>query len=279
MKITVASGKGGTGKTTFSVLFAMAIAPALYVDADVEEPNGGIFLKPSIEKEEDFTEPVPKIIPEKCTYCGECARACPYKALVIIPPPAKKDLFFPELCHSCGVCSYVCPEKGALIEVPRKKGIVRIGRARNLDFMEGVLNIGEPTSVPLISELKKRIKDYPGDVIIDAPPGTSCPVVQAAEDTDYIILVAEPTPFGVHDLSLVAEMVEELKVPFGIVINKAQEGNTLVEEFAKNKGIEILYRLPFSEEIARMYSRGELPFERFKEDLKGLLTRIKERIG
>jgi len=279
MKIAVASGKGGTGKTTFSVLFARAIAPALYVDADVEEPNGGIFLKPEIVHEQDFSEPVPKIIPEKCTYCGECARACPYKAIVIIPPPAKKDLFFPELCHSCGVCAFVCPEKGALIEVPKKKGVVRVGKTQDLDFMEGILNIGEPSAVPLIRELKRKIKDYPGDVVIDAPPGTSCPVVEATEDADFVILVAEPTPFGVHDLSLVVEMIEQLSLPHAIVVNKAQEGNFIVEEYAEKKGIEVLYRIPFSEELARMYSKGNLPFDDFREGLKSLYERIKERVG
>ena len=279
MKIAVASGKGGTGKTTFSVLFARAIAPALYVDADVEEPNGGIFLKPEIVHEQDFAEPVPKIIPEKCTYCGECAKACPYKAIVIIPPPAKKDLFFPELCHSCGVCAFVCPEKGALIEVPKKKGVVRVGKTQDLDFMEGILNIGEPSAVPLIRELKRKIKDYPGDVVIDAPPGTSCPVVEATEDADFVILVAEPTPFGVHDLSLVVEMIEQLSLPHAIVVNKAQEGNFIVEEYAEKKGIEVLYRIPFSEELARMYSKGNLPFDDFREGLKSLYERIKERVG
>jgi len=279
MKIAVASGKGGTGKTTFSVLFARAIAPALYVDADVEEPNGGIFLKPEIVHEQDFAEPVPKIIPEKCTYCGECARACPYKAIVIIPPPAKKDLFFPELCHSCGVCAFVCPEKGALIEVPKKKGVVRVGKTQDLDFMEGILNIGEPSAVPLIRELKRKIKDYPGDVVIDAPPGTSCPVVEATEDADFVILVAEPTPFGVHDLSLVVEMIEQLSLPHAIVVNKAQEGNFIVEEYAEKKGIEVLYRIPFSEELARMYSKGNLPFDDFRDELKNLYERIKERVG
>lgn len=279
MKIAVASGKGGTGKTTFSVLFARAIAPALYVDADVEEPNGGIFLKPEIVHEQDFSEPVPKIIPEKCTYCGECARACPYKAIVIIPPPAKKDLFFPELCHSCGVCAFVCPEKGALIEVPKKKGVVRVGKTQDLDFMEGILNIGEPSAVPLIRELKRKIKDYPGDVVIDAPPGTSCPVVEATEDADFVILVAEPTPFGVHDLSLVVEMIEQLSLPHAIVVNKAQEGNFIVEEYAEKKGIEVLYRIPFSEELARMYSKGNLPFDDFRDELKNLYERIKERVG
>ncbi len=276
MIISVASGKGGTGKTTFSLLFAKAIAPALYVDADVEEPNGSIFLKPEIEKEEDFTEPVPKIIPEKCTYCGDCARACPYKALVIIPPPAKKDLFFPELCHSCGVCAYVCPEEGALIEVPKKKGLIRTGRAGELDFMEGILNIGEPTAVPLIKKLMKKVREYPGDVIVDAPPGTSCPVVEATQDADFVILVAEPTPFGVHDLSLVVDMIRQLEKKFAIVVNKAQEGNRLVEDYAEKEGIPVLLRLPFSENLARMYSRGELPFGEFKEQLRELRWKIEE---
>jgi len=277
MKIAIASGKGGTGKTTFTTLFAYANRPSMYVDTDVEEPNGHFFLKPKIDEEKDFSELVPEIKDDKCTFCGICADECPYKALVIIKP-TKKWLFFPELCHSCGICSYVCPEKGALIEVPRKKGIIRKGKAGDIKFLGGLLNLGEPTAVPLISAVKNEIPKDEKTVIIDAPPGTSCPVVEVLRDVDYVLLVSEPTPFGVYDLSLTVELVRDLGKPFSIVENKYKEGNTMLEDYARKENIEIIYRIPFEEEIAKGYSKGELPFERFENGLKELYQKIERRV-
>ncbi len=277
MKIVIASGKGGTGKTTFATLFAHAIRPSTYVDADVEEPNGHIFLKPEIEEEKDFSELVPKIIDEKCTFCGICADECPYKALVILKP-TKKWLFFSELCHSCGICAYVCPVKGALVEVPKKKGVIRKGKAGEVKFMEGILNLGEPTPVPLISSLLREIDEKDENVIIDAPPGTSCPVVESLGFADFVLLVSEPTPFGIYDLSLAVEITREMKKPFAIIENKYNPNNHLLEDYAKKENIDILYRLPFEEEIAKSYSRGELPFERFEESLRQLYEEIKRRM-
>lgn len=277
MKIAVASGKGGTGKTTVAVLLASSIENSFYVDADVEEPNGHVFLKPSIEKVEEFSEPVPRIVEEKCTFCGLCAEKCPYKALVIIPQ-VKKSLFFPELCHSCGVCSYVCPVEGAIEEVLRKKGIIREGWAGEIKFMDGLLNVGEPSSVPLIRELKKRANSSEHVIIFDAPPGTSCPVVETLEGVDFVLMVTEPTPFGAHDLSLALDVVEELGLPKGIIINKSGQGDEIIEELAAVRKTEILFRIPFSEEIARMYSRGELPVDRFRRGLQEVLEKIQERI-
>ena len=277
MKIAIASGKGGTGKTTFTTLFAYANKPSLYVDTDVEEPNGHFFLKPVFEEEKDFSELVPEIIDDKCTFCGICANECPYKALVIIKP-TKKWLFFPELCHSCGICSYVCPEKGALIEVPRKKGIIRKGKAGEIKFIGGLLNLGEPTAVPLISAVKKEIPDNEEKVIIDAPPGTSCPVVEVLRDVDYVLLVSEPTPFGVYDLSLTVDLVRDLGKPFSIVENKYREGDNLLKDYAEKEKIEIIYKLPYEEEIAKGYSKGMLPFERFEKDMVGLYKEIERRL-
>ena len=277
MKIAIASGKGGTGKTTFATLFAYAIRPSLYVDADVEEPNGHIFLKTEIKDEKDFSELVPEIIDEKCTFCGICADECPYKSLVILKP-TKKWLFFPDLCHSCGICAYVCPVEGALIEVPRKKGVIRKGSAGEVKFMEGALNLGEPTPVPLISSLLREIDEKEEKVIIDAPPGTSCPVVETLSSSDFVLLVSEPTPFGIYDLSLAVELTRDLKKPFAIVENKYNPENHSLEEYAKKENIEILYRLPFEEEIAKSYSKGELPFERFEKSLRELYEEIKRRV-
>ncbi len=277
MKIAVASGKGGTGKTTFAVLFSKAISPSLYVDADVEEPNGHIFLKPEIESEEDFNELIPEIIDDKCTFCGVCADECPYKALVIIKP-TKKWLFFPELCHSCGICSYVCPVKGALIEVPKKKGVIRKGKAGDVKFMDGILNLGEPTPVPLIATLLRKIEETEDPIIIDSPPGTSCPVVESLGVADFVLLVSEPTPFGIYDLSLAVELTRQLGKPFAIVENKHTPENKSLQEYAQKEGIDIVYRLPYDEELARSYSRGELPFEKYKESLLKLYEEIKGRV-
>ena len=277
MWITVASGKGGTGKTTVSVSLTLAIENGMYVDADVEEPNGAIFLKPTIEKEFPYTEPVPEIHTDVCTFCGKCADACVYKAIVILKP-LRKAMFFPELCHSCGLCAYVCPVPSALVEVPKEKGKIRIGYAGELQFMEGVLNLGEASATPMIRGMKKYIpKDK--DVIIDAPPGTSCPVVEAMEDSDFILLVTEPTPFWLNDLELAVSVVKDMKIPFGIVINKAEVGNTLIEDYAERENIPIIGKIPFKKEIAEYYSKGTpviYSLENGKEIFRKMFERIKE---
>ncbi len=254
MWITVASGKGGTGKTTISVSLALAANNAVYVDADVEEPNGTLFLNPIIDKEIIYNEPIPEIHTDKCTFCGKCADACVYKAIVILKP-LKKAMFFPELCHSCGLCAYVCPVEGALIEVPKEKGKIRFGHTNKLEFIEGVLNLGEASATPLIRGMKKYIpKDK--NVIIDAPPGTSCPVVESTEDSDFTLLVTEPTPFGLNDLMLTVSVIKQMHMPFGIVINKSSKNDIIIDEYADREGIPILGRIPFDVKIAEQYSRG-----------------------
>ncbi len=255
MWITVASGKGGTGKTTVAVSLALSIDNAMYVDADVEEPNGVLFLRPEIEKEIVYTEPVPQINTDLCTFCGKCADACVYKAIVILKP-LKKAMFFPELCHSCGLCVYVCPVEGALPEVPKEKGKIRFGKSGKVKFAEGILNVGEASATPLIRGIKKYLPRNDTVVVIDAPPGTSCPVVEATEDSDFVLLVAEPTPFGLNDLSLTVSLLKEMDKPLGIVINKWQEGNTIIEEYASKEGIPVLGKIPFSRKIAEKYSEG-----------------------
>ncbi len=278
MKIAVTSGKGGTGKTTISTMLAYSCDNSQYIDCDAEEPNGHLFLKPEIERVEPFNVLVPKIIEEKCIFCGRCADACAYKALVVMGEPLKKTMFFDDLCHSCGACAYVCPIEGALVEVPEEVGKIKIGKAGHIDFVMGELNIGEASATQLIMSLKKRYLDDSKTVILDSPPGTSCTVVETIDGSDYVLLVTEPTPFGLSDLKLSVELVRDMGLPFGIVVNKYEKGNTLVDDYAKEEGIEILFRLPYSLEFARSYSKGELPFDKFRNDFKGLLRKIEERL-
>lgn len=276
MWITVASGKGGTGKTTVSVSLALALENGVYVDADVEEPNGALFLKPEIEKVVPYTEPIPQINTDVCTFCGKCADACVYKAIVILKP-LKKAMFFPELCHSCGLCAYVCPVEGALTEIPKKKGEIKFGNSNGIQFIEGTLELGESSATPLIRGMKKFIPREDKNVVIDAPPGTSCPVVEAMEDSDFVLLVTEPTLFGLNDLKLTVSLVRELKLPFGIVINKAEEGNDLIDRYAEEEKIPILGRIPFERSIAEDYSKG-IPAIYALENGKAIFSDIYKQI-
>ncbi|MEQ8171095.1 MAG: 4Fe-4S binding protein, partial [Candidatus Eremiobacterota bacterium] len=197
MIISIASGKGGTGKTTVATALAQAIGNVQFLDCDVEEPNAHLFLKPEREHIETIYVSVPEFDRNLCNYCGECGKICQFSAIVSVK---KSVLLFPQLCHSCGGCVRVCPS-GALKEVNRETGVIESGRSGNIEFHHGILNIGEAKSPPLIKELKKKIKNNV-TVIIDCPPGTSCPVVASLKDTDYILLVTEPTPFGLNDLKL-----------------------------------------------------------------------------
>ncbi len=278
MKIAVTSGKGGTGKTTIATMLAYACDNPQYIDCDAEEPNGHLFLKPKIERVEPFNVLIPKINEDICIFCGKCADACVYKALVVMGEPLKKTMFFDELCHSCGACVYVCPVGGALVEVPDEIGKIKIGKTQHIDFVMGELNIGEASATQLIASLKKNYMNESKTVILDSPPGTSCTVVETIEGADYVLLVTEPTPFGLSDLKLSVELVRNMDLKFGIVVNKYEEGNTLIDEYAKEEEIEIIFRLPFSKEFAQSYSKGELPFEKFMSNFRDLLKRIEERV-
>jgi MinD superfamily P-loop ATPase len=256
MRIAIASGKGGTGKTTVAVNLACVIAECgqtvQYLDCDVEEPNGHIFLKPEITATESVGIPVPVVDEKKCTGCRKCAEVCQYHAIAVL----QKALVFPELCHGCGGCVLVCPT-GALREQDRSIGVVELGSSAKIEFVQGRLNVGEPMAPPLIRAVKRKaIAD--GVAILDAPPGTSCPVVTTVRDADYVLLVTEPTPFGLNDLKLAVEMIRQLGVRHGVVINRADSGDHRVREFCEAEKIPILHELPDDRRLAVAYSRGRL---------------------
>ena len=254
MIISVASGKGGTGKTTISTNLAAAWnKEATYLDCDVEEPNGHIFLKSRIQQSQKVCATIPQVNESSCDGCKRCSEICRFSAITSL---GTSVLVFPELCHSCGGCFAVCPQQ-AITEGQRELGRVEVGRVRNIHFSHGILRIGEAMSPPLIREVKKRmVSGLP--TIIDASPGTSCPVITAIHDSDYVILVTEPTPFGLHDLKLAHETVMQLGIPCGLVINKADLGDGGVKRFAASHDIPVLFELPYSRDIARLYSNGDL---------------------
>lgn len=254
MKIAVLSGKGGTGKTTVSASLAATLPSCQYIDCDVEEPNGGIFLTPELTKSSPVKVPVPEADMSKCNTCGNCAKACQFNAIAVVKG---KVLVFPEICHHCGACVIACP-KDAIREAERIIGVVEA----NADdtFLQGKLNVGEPISIPILRELKKRIKEDT-TVIIDCSPGASCTVVQSIEGCDYCVLVTEPTPFGLHDLKIAVQLVRKMGLPFGVVLNKASGSSRLIHEFCESEGIELLMEIPFSQDIAQGYSRGILPVQ------------------
>lgn len=256
--ISVASGKGGTGKTTVSVNLALSIGEDLmFLDCDVEEPNGHFFLKPRINQQTAASIPVPQADLSRCLYCGKCADICVYNALAVIPKDEDSMghwMLFPHLCHGCGACSHLCPES-AITEIPKEIGVVEIGKSGNIGFVHGKLNVGEVMSPPLIREVKKYSGKKPV-TIIDAPPGTSCPVIAAIQESDYCLLVTEPTPFGLHDLTLSVDVLKKMDIPFGVIINRSDLGDGKTEAYCSKENIPILMKIPFSREIAQWYSKG-----------------------
>ncbi len=278
MIISVASGKGGTGKTTVATNLALSVEGDIQLlDCDVEEPNSHLFIHPAIEKTETVFTPVPQVDMEKCTLCGKCNEICQFKAIIVI---GETVLPFHELCHSCGGCMEVCPEK-AITETSRELGILEQGRKNGLEFVHGKLRIGEAMSPPLI----RKVRDYTRPcnlTIIDAPPGTSCPVIASMKGADFILLVTEPTPFGLHDLKLAVGAVDILGIPCGLVINRSDMGDDRAKDYAKDKGIPVLMEIPFDRKIAELYSRGEMLVEAmpaWKEEFKALFRRIEEIKG
>jgi MinD superfamily P-loop ATPase len=254
LRVVVASGKGGTGKTSVAVCLALSVGAAQLVDCDVEEPNAHILLKPEEVHNEEVVIPVPRIDESRCDYCGEYARFCQYRALFVAGETA---LVFPQLCHSCGGCQLVCP-RDAISEEQRRIGRIFECKSGEVDLVYGELDVGEPMAVPLISAVKKKAHSS-GAVVFDAPPGTACPLAATVDGADFCILVTEPTPFGLHDLEIAAEVVEKIGIPCGVVVNFSGTGDRGVYEFCEAQKIPLLMEIPFDRRIAELYSRG-IPF-------------------
>ena len=282
MIISVASGKGGTGKTTVAVSLALSLKEThsvQFLDCDVEEPNARFFLKPQINESLTVFTPTPKIDESHCNYCGKCAQVCAYHALAVLQDTV---LVFPELCHGCGGCTLLCPER-AIKEIGKRIGVVESGHAGKVAFLQGRLDVGQAMSPPLIRVLKKRLNPR-RTVIIDAPPGTSCPVVESVKGSDFCLLVTEPTPFGLHDLELAAATAREMDIPCGVVINRASLGNGdgKVRDFCAAEEIPVLMTIPFDRKIAEAYSRGQTILETFpayREKFLDLFESIRKRVS
>lgn len=257
MKVAIASGKGGTGKTTVAVNLAQVIdGPVTLLDCDVEEPNCALFLTPEIEESETVGIPVPHVDEAACTACGECSEFCEFNAIVAL---GDTPLVFPELCHGCGGCTKVCPEL-AIQEVERPIGIVERGRAGSIRFVQGRLNVGEAMAPPLIGAVKRAISED-GVTIIDSPPGTSCPVIETVRGCDLVVLVTEPTPFGLQDLVLAVGAMRELRIPIGVVVNRSGVGDGRVIEYCTSQKIPVFLEIPNDRRVAESYSRGQTIIE------------------
>jgi len=257
MIISIASGKGGTGKTTVATNLALSLGSGVQLlDCDVEEPNAHLFIHPTFDKTETVTTPVPEVDENKCNLCRKCAEICQFKAIVVI---GETILPFLELCHSCGGCMAVCPE-GAITEKGRELGIIQRGHRNGLAFVHGSLRVGEAMSPPLIRKVRS-FTDPDKLTIIDAPPGTSCPVIASMEGADFVLLVTEPTPFGLHDLELALGAVKVLGIPCGLIINRSDMGDDQVKNYATKRCLPVLMEIPFDRRIAEAYSRGDLLIE------------------
>jgi MinD superfamily P-loop ATPase len=277
MIVSIASGKGGTGKTIVAVSMALSLGKALLLDCDVEEPNAHLLLHPKIGETKPVYVNVPTINEESCNYCGECAKFCKFNALFVAN---QKVLFFPELCHGCGGCTIVCP-RHAIREKKRRIGTIKKGVADGVELVYGELVVGEPMATPVIVEVKKEAQNH-GIVIIDSPPGTSCPVVESVYRSDYCLLVTEPTPFGLYDLKIAVEVLERLHIPIGIIVNRAGIGDRKVYNYCADKRIPILLEIPYDRRIAELYSSGTpfvLKMPEWRERFQQLFHEIEGRLA
>ena len=280
MKITIASGKGGTGKTTVSTNLTSYLAnqgkKVVLADLDVEEPNSALFIASKLKNEKICNKMVPKWESENCTLCGKCAEVCNFNAIVALP---SEILVFPELCHSCYACSELCPTN-SLPMAPQRIGEIKEYEAKGFSFVEGRLDLGQEMAVPLISQTIDYIdENFKGYIeIFDAPPGTSCPVIEASRGSDFVVLITEATPFGLNDLKLAVETMRVLKQKFGVIINRYGIGNDSVEEYCKNENIPIITKIKNDKEVAKLYSKGELIYPKI-EHFKNSLDEIVEFIG
>jgi MinD superfamily P-loop ATPase len=283
--LTVASGKGGTGKTTIACALALALAEQtpLLLDCDVEEPNAHIFMKPEFEEKIGVGIATPRVDEARCTACGRCGEVCQYHAIVAV---GRKVMVFPELCHGCGSCTLQCPEE-AISEFSRTVGVLESGMAQGgLPFARGVLNVGEPMASPLIRRLKRWSAEHDRGLIIrDAPPGTACPVVETMRGSDFVLLVTEPTPFGLHDLRLAVEVARQLGLPAAVLVNRDGVGDQGVDCYCEEEGLPILMRVPLDRRIGEAISRGHSLVEAFPEyaprfrELYARICRIASQAG
>lgn len=273
MIVAIASGKGGTGKTTVAVNLALSVGtPVRLLDCDVEAPNVRLFIDAETVHREEVGIPVPLVDSAVCSQCGECSRICQYNALAVL---GNTVMVFPELCHGCGGCARVCPE-GAIREVPRSIGVVEEARMGDLFLVQGRLNVGEALVPPLIRGVRARKGDEEL-VLIDAPPGTSCSMIAAVRGCDFVVLVTEPTPFGLNDLMLAVETVRAVGIPFGVVVNRAGSGDARVHEYCAAEDIEILLEIPDDRRVAEAYARG-LPLVQSLPELRPLFATLAGRI-
>ena len=284
MKIAVASGKGGTGKTTvsvnlFSVVQQMEKSKVVLADCDVEEPNDQVFLKGEFDWSEDVTTPIPSINEDKCVYCGECAEICAFNAIMFVKP-IKHIQVLPDLCKSCGACTWAC-RYDAIKEIPKKLGVLNQYKLIGNSLVEGMLEIGSPFSTPVIKELKKKVGEH--DVVIyDSPPGTSCPVMETIHDADFVVVVAEPTPFGISDLKLMAETLKQMNKQAGVVINRSNSQNRELYDYLEQENLPVLMEIPFDRRLAEQYSNGKLFTEMsdgYREKFENLFAKIREEVA
>lgn len=277
MVLSIASGKGGTGKTTVAVNMALCLEDVQLLDCDVEEPNAHILLQPRINETRPVYISSPRVDEEKCDHCGKCSEFCEFNALFVTP---EKVLFFPELCHSCGGCLLVCP-KNAITERNVEIGVIKKGMAEAIELVYGELNVGEPMPIPVTKEVKAQI-DKQKTVIIDSPPGTSCPVIETVKGSDFCVLVTEPTPFGLHDLKITVQVLKAMGIPLGVVVNRAGIGDKRVYEYCKRKEIPVLLEISYQRKIAELYSKG-IPFSsempEWKEKFQTLFDETRKLAG